>query len=386
MLGIALEGGGARGAYHVGAIKAFTENGYKIDMIAGTSIGALNAAMIVQGDIDKLYDLWANINFSDIFDLEDRKMRDIFSANIGFDTIKYMSMKVKDALKNKGMDTQKIRAFIERNVDEERVRKSDIRFGLVTFNLSDIKGEELFIEDIPEGKLVDYLMATSSLPVFKRAKIEDKKYLDGGSYDNCPVEMLAKAGCNEVYAIRTYKRNRIRNYSKILKMDDLDLKMVEPVDSLVNILNFDNKALKEVIYMGYYDTLKSIKKLDGYRYYINPKEEEFYFNLILNIKENNIKKIIEFLDIKCEENTNIRKVFLEEVIPLLTNKILKNTINNYKDFILQLTEYIAINEGVKRYQIYDVEDFLEVTKKKIRLANKSKLDKAAYKLIKSLEI
>ena len=59
-------------------------------------------------------------------------------------------------------------------------------------------------------------MATSSLPVFKRAKIEDKKYLDGGSYDNCPVEMLAKAGCNEVYAIRTYKRNRIRNYSKIL--------------------------------------------------------------------------------------------------------------------------------------------------------------------------
>ena len=181
-------------------------------------------------------------------------------------------------------------------------------------------------------------------------------------------------------------RNRIRNYSKILKMDDLDLKMVEPVDSLVNILNFDNKALKEVIYMGYYDTLKSIKKLDGYRYYINPKEEEFYFNLILNIKENNIKKIIEFLDIKCEENTNIRKVFLEEVIPLLTNKILKNTINNYKDFILQLTEYIAINEGVKRYQIYDVEDFLEVTKKKIRLANKSKMDKAAYKLIKSLEI
>ena len=152
MLGIALEGGGARGAYHVGAIKAFTENGYKIDMIAGTSIGALNAAMIVQGDIDKLYDLWANINFSDIFDLEDRKMRDIFSANIGFDTIKYMSKKVKDALKNKGMDTQKIRAFIEKNVDEERVRKSDIRFGLVTFNLSDIKGEELFIEDIPNFK------------------------------------------------------------------------------------------------------------------------------------------------------------------------------------------------------------------------------------------
>lgn len=386
MLGIALEGGGARGAYHVGALKAFIENDYKIDMITGTSIGALNAIMVVQGDIDKLYDLWANINFSDIFDLEDKKMRDIFNSNIKLETIKYISGKVRDTLKNKGMDTQKIRAFIEKNVNEEKVRKSKIKFGLVTFNLSDIKGEELFIEDIPEGKLVDYLMATSSLPVFKRAKIDDKRYLDGGSYDNCPVEMLANEGCNEIYAIRTYKRNRIRNYSKILKMDNLQFKMIEPVDPLVNILNFDNKALKDVIYIGYYDTLKSIKNLDGYRYYINKKEEDFYFNLLLKIKENDLKNIIELLNIKCNETTSVRKVFFEEIVPYLTDKIIKNNIVNYKDFVIQLVEYIAINEGVKRYQIYDFEEFLKIVKKKIRLTNKSKIDKAVYKLVKCLDI
>ena len=44
----ALEGGGARGAFHMGVVKAFLEEGYEIGGITGTSIGALNGA-IVQG-------------------------------------------------------------------------------------------------------------------------------------------------------------------------------------------------------------------------------------------------------------------------------------------------------------------------------------------------
>lgn len=386
MLGVALEGGGAKGAYQVGAVRALVEKGYKIDAVAGTSIGALNAAMIVQGDIEKLCELWSNINFSDIFDLEDSKMKDVFNSNISLDTIKYLSIKLKDAVKNRGMDTTKIREFIDSNVDEDKVRKSEMKFGLVTMNLSDKKAEELFIEDIPEGKLVDYLMATSSLPVFKRATIEEKKYLDGGVYDNCPVEMLAKNGYNEIFAIRIYKRNRIRNYSKLVKMNNLKLTMIEPVDSLVNILNFDKRAMKELISLGYYDTIKVIDKLDGYRYYINKKEEEFYFDLLVNLKVEDIQKMLSYLDIKTSQSTSVRKIFFEDIIPLLINKIIKNKIESYKDFVLQLTEYIAENEGIEKYKIYDVEDFITTTKKKIKINNKSKLEKVAYKLIKSINI
>lgn len=386
MLGVALEGGGAKGAYQVGAVRALMEKGYKIDAVAGTSIGALNAAMIVQGDIEKLCELWSNINFSDIFDLEDSKMKDVFNSNISLDTIKYLSIKLKDAVKNRGMDTTKIREFIDSNVDEDKVRKSEMKFGLVTMNLSDKKAEELFIEDIPEGKLVDYLMATSSLPVFKRATIEEKKYLDGGVYDNCPVEMLAKNGYNEIFAIRIYKRNRIRNYSKLVKMNNLKLTMIEPVDSLVNILNFDKRAMKELISLGYYDTIKVIDKLDGYRYYINKKEEEFYFDLLVNLKVEDIQKMLSYLDIKTSQSTSVRKIFFEDIIPLLINKIIKNKIESYKDFVLQLTEYIAENEGIEKYKIYDVEDFITTTKKKIKINNKSKLEKVAYKLIKSINI
>ena len=50
---LALEGGGAKGAYQIGAWKALREAGVKIDAVAGTSVGALNGSLIVMGDLEK---------------------------------------------------------------------------------------------------------------------------------------------------------------------------------------------------------------------------------------------------------------------------------------------------------------------------------------------
>lgn len=58
MYGIALEGGGTKGAYHMGAVKAILECGFDIGAVVGTSIGAFNAAVIAQGDFEKLYKRW----------------------------------------------------------------------------------------------------------------------------------------------------------------------------------------------------------------------------------------------------------------------------------------------------------------------------------------
>ena len=58
-------------------------------------------------------------------------------------------------------------------------------------------------------------MATSNLPIFKRVIIDDKKYLDGGAWDNCPVHMLEEKGYEDVVVIRAHKNIRIRNYKKI---------------------------------------------------------------------------------------------------------------------------------------------------------------------------
>lgn len=62
--GLILAGGGAKGAYQIGAWKAMRELDIEFEAIAGASIGAINGAMIAQGDFDDAYELWSNVEVS----------------------------------------------------------------------------------------------------------------------------------------------------------------------------------------------------------------------------------------------------------------------------------------------------------------------------------
>ncbi|RVU55577.1 patatin-like phospholipase family protein [Anaerosphaera multitolerans] len=58
MYGLVLEGGGAKGAYQIGAYFALKELGYEFEAVVGTSIGSINGALIVMGEADKALKLW----------------------------------------------------------------------------------------------------------------------------------------------------------------------------------------------------------------------------------------------------------------------------------------------------------------------------------------
>ena len=68
---LVLNGGGSRGAYEIGAWQALDELGVRFDGVYGTSIGALNAALFAQGDLDGAVELWSNITVSQIMAVED---------------------------------------------------------------------------------------------------------------------------------------------------------------------------------------------------------------------------------------------------------------------------------------------------------------------------
>jgi predicted acylesterase/phospholipase RssA len=67
-VGLVLGGGGVRGAYQVGAIKALYELGFKCDIVTGTSVGALNALLVAQENIDLLEEVWNNVDFESVMD------------------------------------------------------------------------------------------------------------------------------------------------------------------------------------------------------------------------------------------------------------------------------------------------------------------------------
>ncbi len=370
---LALEGGGAKGAYQIGAYKAFIDSGYEFEAVIGTSIGAINAAFIAQGDLEKLEELWKTLSFSDLMDIDgDELNRAIESKSLTRKTLHEISRATVGALKTRGIDTIQMRKLLEKYINEEKVRNSKIRFGLVTFNVSDFKPEKLFIEDIPKGKLVDYLLASSNLPVFKRAKINDKNFMDGGVFDNCSVEMLYDAGYTNVIASRLYLLNRIRNYYDLKKKKDLKLSVFVPSMRLPFMLDFSTNTLNNMIEFGYVDTIKQIKKLEGDYYTIDKISKERLDKVKEKITPIVALNISKLAGVKYEAGENIVDIAFSKTIPKLS-RIADYKTNSFKKQILNIIEYVAVKEEIKPNKIYSFDDLLLLIKEKIKDKDLSKM-------------
>lgn len=385
---LVLEGGGAKGAYQVGAIKALKENGYEFDTIVGTSIGALNAAFICQGDIDKLDELWHTLSFQDLMDINNELGESLVNFNLTSEIVNEAAKKAINAFKAKGIDTKNIRNILEKYIDEEKIRRSEIRFGLVTYCISDMVPQKLFIEDIPKGKLIDYLMATSNLPVFKRQKIDDKKFLDGGAYDNCSVEMLYDAGYKDIVAIRIFRRrNRIRNYSKLSRKKDLNLKIILPSEELPFILNFESNNLKKLVDYGYVDTIKQLKGLDGNIYAIEKISNEKLDDFKKAFTPRLCLKFVKLSNVKYKVGENIVDVALNKALRKVSYFLSGKKTKVFKKQIINILEYLASNQNISKNKIYDIEELIKATKEKLyisKIKNRG-VDKAAIYLIENLK-
>lgn len=385
---LVLEGGGAKGAYQVGAIKALKKKGIEFDTIIGTSIGAINAAFIAQGDINKLEELWQTLSFQDLMDINNKLIESITNMKFSSDILNEIARKFFNAFKEKGIDTTSIRSLLEKYIDEEKLRNSNIRFGLVTYCLSNMKPQKLFIEDIPQGKVVDYLMATSNLPVFKRQIIDNKSFLDGGAYDNCSVEMLYEAGYKNIIAIKLFKRRkRIRNYYKLSKKQDLNLKIIVPSEELPFILNFETKTLNKILKYGYIDTIKQIDKLDGYKYAIYNIDEERLKNIKELFTPSFSLNFVKLCKTSYKIGDNIIDVALNRALNKLCRAVCGVNTKSFKKQIVSIIEYIAEQGNVSKNKIYTFDDLIIRAQKIVSKREKKAkgIESAVYYLIKNIK-
>ena len=101
---VALEGGGAKGAYEAGVWKALEEAGVKYNAVAGTSVGALNGAMMASRDLETALHLWENVKFSQVFDADDEQMKKIYDGDLEGLDIKGLLKDVVEIVKDGGLD------------------------------------------------------------------------------------------------------------------------------------------------------------------------------------------------------------------------------------------------------------------------------------------
>jgi NTE family protein len=352
MLGLALEGGGAKGAYHMGAVKAFFEEGYEFKGIAGTSIGAINGAIIAQGDFEAGYRLWENMDTSLLFDIEEMQKEKILNRQFDKEALAFLIAQIKGIIENKGLDTSKIRTILDEVIDEDKLRQSDVDLGIVTVSMPNFEPLELYKEDIPYGKIVDYIMASANIPVFKIEPLDGKFYIDGAFYDNCPVNLLARKGYKDIIAIRTLGLGKIRK----LEDDTVNLTTLVPSENLGRILNFDNGIIKTNLKMGYYDTVREFKHFVGKKYYLQPVETDLVLRSIWNLPDDTVERIRAIMVLPKMET---KRLLFERVLPDLFKLLDLPGSATYPDIIIGVLEHAAAAREIDRFKVRTLGGLLE---------------------------
>ena len=236
-IGLALAGGGIKGAGHIGAIKALEENGIEVEYIGGTSIGSMIASLYAMGysadDMLKLFKYFAK----DIVRIDPK----YFWTNVktqrrfmgaGLISGENIELLIKECGELKGIKNIKdIKIPIAMPaVDIKNCEK----YVFTNYVQEDEIKKENYITDVPIGKAA---RASSSYPgVFAPTILKGHKFVDGGLIDNLPSKEVQKLGADKVLAIRfTSEKNSDPKNLIEIAMKSLDIlfdqRTVQEVDS-----------------------------------------------------------------------------------------------------------------------------------------------------------
>lgn len=354
MKGLVLEGGGAKGSYQVGAYKALKELGYEFDYIVGTSIGAINGAMFVQGDEDLAEEVWQDIKYSTVINVDNDKVKSFLNEDLTISNFMEKVGLIREVISEGGFDTTPFKNLLDSYIDEEKILKSDIKFGLVTVDLTNRKPIEIFADEMKPGQLKKYIYGSSNLPVFKQEPIDGRYLIDGGFYANNPVEMLLDK-CDEVVDILLYHDRPFRRVKDLEKVT-----VICPKIKITEVLNFTKESAELGIKLGYYDTYKVINKLLGQDYYIKAPDCEFTLKIIYNLYLKRKKSYLEEVSFRT---------FLEKKIPDFISKNKLNQKADYNELMVDVLEKLALRLNLEKFKIYDFIEFSQEILEKLEENN-----------------
>ncbi len=223
-VGLALSGGAARGLAHVGVLAVLEKEGIPIDMIAGTSMGAIIGAFYAQGkDIEQIKEAVMGLSRRKIMSLVDLTL-----PRTGF----IKGKRMKDWLKSIIGD----------------VNFEDLKIPLACVATDINTGEEVVIK---QGSVVEGVRASVSMPViFTPAKWQGRYLVDGGLVDPVPVRVLKEMGADLTIAVN------VNPY-----MADRSQGNKEPIENL-KAPNIFNILMRTLNIMNYQAAMSGLQQAD----------------------------------------------------------------------------------------------------------------------------
>ena len=251
---IVLSGGGAKGAYQIGFWKAIRKLKIKYDIVTGTSIGAINGAFMVQNTYHNVFKLWSTMNYKKIYNL------DINSSYYTKEGRKKIILGYTKHILKGGIKTPGLESMIYDIINTDKFFKSNIDYGLVTVKYPSLKPLYVKKSDIKKELLCDYILASSAcFPAFSPKKINDEYYIDGGYYDNMPINLAIELGAERVIAVDL----RAIGINRKIKDESVEIITIKSNNKIGDVLVMEKDQIKHDIKIGYNDTMKVFGKLEG---------------------------------------------------------------------------------------------------------------------------
>lgn len=257
---LVLGGGGSKGAYEIGVWKALRECELHFDLVTGTSIGAMIGVMVVQDQYDECYALWDQLTIDDVI---------MNGVNLDMDIELLMAQKdryktiLQSYITHKGADISPFEAMIDRLFNHERFFSSPIDYACMSVNVSKLEPHAFTKEEMRHevDPCESILASASCFPAFPMKTIHDEHYIDGGYYDNVPINLARSMGAEKIYAVDLKSVG-----TKKIWTPQEDVVYIEPYVSLGSFLLFDHKQIHRNMTLGYQDAMKKLDKYLGYIY------------------------------------------------------------------------------------------------------------------------
>lgn len=257
-VGLMLGGGGAKGGYQLGVIRALQEANLidKIDCIAGTSIGAINALLVMSlNDANKISEIWQ-----------------LAQSN---NPIRQKSFRIKQD-KEGLYSLEVLKDIFEKYIDVKKVKNSKIDTFVVASKIIDTKKIASQIRTGNHEKTVfhlnemdhcfDAVIASASIPLFfGTTYINGEAYVDGGLVDNNPIDILIEQGCNVILSVSLdhgFNYNVYANHKILfINLTDFNVFSALPLIDAYDIIRFTEESIEERQNYGYLVASEIITKL-----------------------------------------------------------------------------------------------------------------------------
>ena len=343
---LVLCGGGSLGSYEVGAWRYLREKGESFDIVCGTSIGAINGAMVAIDAYEECLRLWEAVTIDKVMTQGFNISEDILS-NVRFVTQEKFRKVVGDYIRNKGVDISPFKKLVKETIDPKKIKESKTTLGIVTTDYKARKEVDIVLNEKPEELILPYLHASSACwPIFPMELIRGKKYIDGGYLNNLPIDFAIRLGADEVVAVLLHSIPKEPQNPEL--MDLPFVKTIRPSRDTGTILYFEKDILQNNIRLGYLDAKKTFGASMGF-FYCFQKEGEYQ-----NIAS---KTYLDFIRKNTYKASEVKKALFP-----------KTNIKEHSavDYLVRGLEILGEVFHISPYEEWRIEDFIFSLKKAIK--------------------